>query len=99
MSLEPSFSIEQFPGYTTLNIGAKIMILRVNPAYNALKIDNTTLSLDHARLPRLLKLFEGFLEGLFVVLKQLAPMIILPASITVVEKIQHLTYRIPNQLN
>ena len=56
MSLEPSFSTERFPSYTRLNIGTKIIILRINPVYNALKIitinkDNTTLSLDNAKLP------------------------------------------------
>ena len=87
MSLEPSFSIEWFPSYTQLNIGAKIMILHINPVYNALKIitkDKTTCTppINHARLPWLLKLFERFLEGLFGVLKQPAPMIlhILPAQ-------------------
>ena len=59
------FSIEQFPSYTQLNIGAKITILHINPVYNVLMIinqDKTALSLDHARLPWLLKLFEGFLD-------------------------------------
>ena len=54
MSLEPSFSIERFPSYAQFNIGAKIIILRINPIYNVLTIinkDKIMLSLDHARLP------------------------------------------------
>ena len=88
--------VEQFPSYTQLNIGAKIIILCINPVCNVLTIINKDRV--HYRnmqgwLPWLLKLLEGFLEGLFGVLEQPAPMIIhvLPASTTVVEKIQHLT--------
>ena len=82
------FSIEQFPSYTQLNIGAKITILHINPVYNVLMIinqDKTALSLDHARLPWLLKLFEGFLDHTCTTCSaqpQPAPMIIhvLPAQ-------------------
>ena len=50
----------------------------------------TTLSLDHARLPRLLKLLESVHEGLFSVLNQPVPMIRFKASIVIVDRI-HLT--------
>ena len=82
MSLEPIFFHRAVPKLHAVEYWCKNHNFRYkssNPVYNVLTIinkDKTTLPLDHARLLWLLKLFEGFLEGLFGVFKQPAPMVI-----------------------